>query len=376
MLRPITVFLLLSLSIPALAQTDELLRPIEALIERTIALYDLSPANRLRLCAYAEMKGRPGEGQELLVLDFGGLGYLTFFEKNLLFRTTGRRVFHLNRFERGTPAALAFNQALAELFDRIMLLGSNLADTLLEAKVDGWLMRKNLEPFEKLYVRHILLFYGAYDPAQDAVLFESRWHLGKPGKSAARSKQVRISAQPLALRLDEQSLRGYFRANGGTVYVENVPERLSYATGERYSASVAAFKAFAQQLFMQSIPYVSQAEDQRLGKLGEAGAPVLRQVLDAQARLPHAGALAPRAAAPPQAPRPAAPAPPSASGLRPLYDADSWIPMMLTLLRSNGVNIGDPDVLPYFAGEPHFEKIYAMMTAEERAAADRSLQRL
>jgi hypothetical protein len=369
MLRPITVFLLLSLTLPALAQTDELLRPIEALIERSIALYDLSPANRLRLCAYAEMKGRPGAGQELLVLDFGGLGYLTFFEKNLLFRTTGRRIFHLNRFERGTPAALAFNQALAGLFDRIMLLGSNLADTLLEAKVDAWLMRKNLEPFEKLYVRHILLFYGKYDPAQDAVVFESRWH-AKSGKSAAWGKQVRITGQPLAMRLDEQSLRGYFRANGGTVYVENVPERLGYASGERYSASVAAFKAFAQQLFMQSIPYVSQAEDQRLGKLGEAGAPVLRQVLDAQARLPQAGGLAPRA----PVSAPAAPAP--APGLRPLYDADNWIPMMLTLLRSNGVNIGDPDVLPYFAGEPHFEKIYAMMTAEERAAADRSLQRL
>ena len=44
--------------------------------------------------------------------------------------------------------------------------------------------------------------------------------------------------------------------------------------------------------------------------------------------------------------------------------------MMLTIMRTHGVNIGDVDIIKYFIDEPYFPRLYEQLTKEEKEKVD------
>ena len=44
--------------------------------------------------------------------------------------------------------------------------------------------------------------------------------------------------------------------------------------------------------------------------------------------------------------------------------------MMLTILRTHGINIGDVDIIKYFIDEPYFARLYDQLTKEEKEKVD------
>ncbi|RMG66892.1 MAG: hypothetical protein D6722_14215 [Bacteroidetes bacterium] len=316
--------------------------PLETLINRHLTGYSLSKENRLRLALYAELKGDYESDGEVFTLDFGKLGSLAFYEKNLLLRFGHRpmRAVHLNRFEHGTPQARLMDSTLHAIFEQIPLLRNGEASPELIRFVDKALARKNLEPFSKIYIRHVLLQHGTYDLVRDEVTFHSR--------DLAQDDEVRRPPTPMMIRLNQDVLRGYYIRSGGTVFVENVDRKVHYATGEDAATNVAAFKVFAQQLFVQTVQYVSQAESERIAQS--------QRVLGAPGTAPAQGA-------------PALPA-----GIKPLYTPYSWIPMMLGILRNQRINVGDADVICYFVDADYFDRLYAQLLPEEKAKVDAYLR--
>ena len=325
----------LSLALGAPSPADPPAYPLESLINRHLSSYALSKENRFRLALYAELKGDYDPGSGAFTLDFGKLGSLAFFDKNALLRfgQAPMRAVHLNRFEHGTPEATLLDTALGDILEQITLLRNGDASPELIRFVDEALARKNLEPFSKIYIRHILLQHGTYDLLRDEVTFHS--------DALPQGGQVQRPAHPMMIRLSRDVLRGYYLRSGGTVYVENVDRPVRYATGEAYATNVAAFKVFAQQLFVQTVQYVSEAESERLAQS--------RRIL---------GAPSPQGAV---ATRPA---------VAPLYTPYSWIPMMLGILRNQHINIGDPDIICYFVGAAYFDRLYAQLLPDEKAKTD------
>lgn len=344
---------------------------LEQIINQFIGPYSLSTDNQFKIAAYAELKGRFSNSSQSLTLNFGKLGLMTFYEKNCLFRTTQNGIYHLNRYEIQTQTTEAINLRLDEMFENIILLGNHGADSDHIAFVDKALARKNLEPFDKIFLRHILVKHGTYDPVFQEVVFnteslpDQHFTFQKPGEKGLTKKPM----EPLSIKLTDTHLRGFYLNAGGTVFVENVDRPVFFATGEVYDHNITAFKVFLQKLFVQTVQYIVQNEAERLQQREEQS--VVTQMITYESPLEKpeafvAGAKRKRYIA--QASKGIGSARvQTRSQVAPLYHEKSWIPMMLAIMRAHKINIGDEEVIRYFVDQVYFEDIYQQLTNEEKS---------
>lgn len=395
MYRTLSCFLIIITGFVGLlqAQTEQ---SLEEVIASTIPNYPFTASNAFRLSAYAELKGRYEQTPFSLTLPFGTLGSLTFYRKSCLLRTEAGRVYTLDPARDGVAQATYLNNALGDIMEHIMLLGDRGVDPAKRAFVDQHLARKHIEPFAKLYLRHVMLHYGRFDETNGRLTLHTDWlpeeAIVMRGESDGGT--VKRPKDPLMVNLDADILRGYYLKSGGTVYVEDVDRVVAYASGEEYAYNVAAFKLFAQKIFSRTTQYITTQEKARLVALSDqenfpfessiTPAPSVVDLGKERAPTPAVGVSRGGSSRPvSQRPnvrdlRPRAMLPP---GYRPrkrrivtgpqLYGPETWITMMLTILRKNGVNIGDPEILPYFIDQPYFEAIYKRLTEEERQAVER-----
>ncbi|MEL6133227.1 MAG: hypothetical protein AAFR59_07670, partial [Bacteroidota bacterium] len=340
--------------------------------------YPFSFENIFRLAAYTELKGMYDSKTNGITMDFGALGRLTVYQNNCLLRTADNRVFHLDKYNNTSAQVAAMNERISELLDHIFLLGNHNADPFLIDFVDTHLARKNIEPFDKIYLRHILIQYGKLDRENSRVEFHTDW---LPEQTFAyRSSEdrsvVRKPINPMKIKLDKNILRGYFIWSGGTVYVEDVKRNIVYATGEQYNYNVAAFKLFLQEMFAQSTQYIVREERSRI----QARYP--QQEASTQSSTsakPAVYAVAEPIPTAIESPLPSTRKPPvrtrtvqanSENDAQSLYNEFDWIPMMLGMLRAQDINIGDPDIIRYFIDEPYFPQLYEQLNKEERRLVD------
>ncbi|MEO1212572.1 MAG: hypothetical protein AAFY45_03545 [Bacteroidota bacterium] len=335
---------------------------LEQIIQKFIFPYGLSSDNQFKLAAYAELKGQFSNMDQSLTLNFGDLGYFSFFSKNCLFRS-GKGVYHLNKYDTGSPSIELINKKLSEMFEHIILLGNGNADSDHIDFVDKHLAKKNIEPFDKIFIRHILLKYGEYDPLLGQVNFNTET---LPDKIFARDKDAKNQTwlkkyiSPLKIRLDEKILRGYYINSGGTVFVENVDRKVFYATGEQYDDNVTAFKVFIQKLFVQSAQYIVQNEADRLKRMSEKKDGIVTEMVSYDSSIDKSKKYVPRGGRRIT----------KAKAVKPLYDHKSWIPMMMGLLAKQKIDITDEDVLPYFIERNDFYLIYERLSIEDQKKVD------
>jgi hypothetical protein len=337
------------LTSPLRAQERPAIGSWEALINHRVSVYPFSPDNLFRLGAYTEMKGHYDPQAQSLELAFGGLGTLTFFPDNCLLKTYGGLVLHLDREAGPGPATSRMDAAIGDLLDRVPLLGVEEADPEQLEFVVSHLARKNLEPFDKLYLRHIFLKHGRFDREKQQVVFLSDWLENET------SQTIRQHHTSLKMLLAKHILRGYYLDVGGTVYLEDVQREVRFATGEDYASNVAAFKLFVQKLFLQSVQYVAK---EGVAKAANSSPQTLYS--NAVSDLPEA----------PKVMQPSGSAPKLKRSVEPLYHPYSWIPMMLGMLRARGISISDPEVLTFFVNLDSFQRIYEQLTEAEKAAVD------
>ena len=333
---------------------------LESLINRYVQAFQLSPDNQFKLAAYAELKGKYQSESDALKLQFGSLGEVSLFPNNLLFRTGDHRVYHLNTGEVSEEQSARINEELRQLFERVILLGNHGTHPLHIEFVDRYLSRKNLEPFTKLFVRHILIKYGRYDHRNQEVRFHTDWLPERTFnyRSPEDDRIVKKTMRPMSVTLSEFSLRGYYLWSGGTVFIEDVNRKVAFATGEQYDPNIDAFKVFAQKLFVQTVQYISRMESERLQMLAEVGTVVTNPMRSA-----------------PSTSAPSAGKPSKTTGVQPLYHPDGWIPMMLTILRSQKILISDQEIISLFVDQEYFPKLYEQLTQEEKKEVDRFLAR-
>jgi hypothetical protein len=366
----------------------------EKIINDYLGAYELTPDNLFRLAAYTEMKGKYSSDFQTLTLDFGDLGQMAFYEKNVLLRTHSNRVYHMDKAQKSAALAKIMNRNLSSLFEKIILLSNHNADPAQVAFVDKHLARKNIEPFDKIFLRHILIRYGKFDRENQRVVFHTDWVTNDEWSNQVNGKTVKKPAEPLKIKLDSKIVRGYYLWSGGTVYVENVNRDVVYATGENYGYNVAAFKLMVQKLFSQTTHFIVSAEQQRIDEMPnnygaitelQVDIPEDTYVILTPERMNTRGMSARKVSpttldATPRQPRPLTTNPvrsrstiynaPANTKAKQLYSPYAWIPMMLGILRANGVNIGDEDVIKYFINQPYFPKLYDQLTKEERDKVD------
>ncbi|MEM7370390.1 MAG: hypothetical protein AAF587_17405 [Bacteroidota bacterium] len=321
------IFLLYLMFVVAIAKASDKSPLLETFINDQMVAYPFDEDNLFKLSAYAELKGRYHAETKSFVLNFGKLGVLSFFPDHCLLKIGSDGYLSLNQESFQARQAIELNMALKNLFEQIDLLANHGATREHIQFVNEHLARKNLDPFDKIYTRHLLLKYGRYHSTQKAMLFHTDW-LPKPMQQEALADSYSLS---LGMKLDSLTLKGFYLGTGGEVFVENAEGTSAYATGELTESNVTAFKLFVQKLFTQTVHYLPG---------------------------PTASKAVPSKTVRPQ-----------------LYSPDGWIPMMLGILRSHETNIGDSDVIRYFKDQPCYPHIYAQMTKEEREAADRSLGR-
>ena len=350
----ITWIITLCSSIQLYAQSH----PLEDLINRYLDTYDFDAPNRFRLGVYMEMKGQITPDGKGVILDFDRLGKLRMYPQNCLLQTEDFKVYHLNPDYNSPVQRTAFNEKLHQIFEGITLMSNSNAEPRLLAFVDRELARKNLGPFEKIYLRHILLNFGHYDQEKGVISFRT-------DQNSTTEENDHPSSAPdirLQIKLDRKILRGYYLTNGGTVYVENVDHSVRFATGESYDHNVMAFKLFLQKLFVQSVQFVVQNESSRKQQ----------GVLVAEEKTSGFD-VSPGYSGPYRLTLDMQHVPEDGSG--PIYHHFNWIPMMLGILRNEGINIGDSDIIPYFIDEPYFSRIYAQLLPDEKTKVDRFQQR-
>lgn len=360
--------LILCLISPATADSDNL----EALINERFSDIPLTPDNRHRLAAWSELKGDYSEISNTLTLQFGEIAKLEVYQNNFLLRLGNNRVFHLDRRRTHPRDVHTMNESLRMVFEQISLLANHNANPELVYFVDEHLAKKNLEPFAKLYLRHILIKFGRYNPALQMVEFKTDWlpvrsyEYEVPGENGA--VMVKKPIDPLIIKLDEATVRGYYLRSGGTVYVEDVERDVFYATGSDYSPNVSAFKIFLQQLFTQTTNYVVKEEEKRIKTYRlqprAETMPEYEQPSSSLAAAENTRSLG----------RPRGQAPASAAiGVKPLYSRRDWMSKMLGLLRLQNAVI-DPDVADFLMSQPFFDQLYQQFTREEKAYYDRIME--
>ena len=368
----LVLFLLPILTFPSNPDKDDL--QWENLINTYIHSYHLSEDNLFKLAAYTELKGRYSANNESLTLHFGDLGSITFYQNNCLLKTSYNQVFHLNKGEEGSMNARTMNKALEKLFENIPLLGNHGADPEQIEFVNAHLARKNIEPFDKLFIRHVLIRYGKFDSENKQVNFHTDFlpynsYSYRDHPNAALVKRYKT---PLSIRLDPGILRGFYIRAGGTVYVENVGREVAYATSEQYGHNVTAFKVFMQKLFIQSVQYITQSETQRLKNFALTHPYLGEQIASTEA----SQSMSFSANSETESGRNTDRKPISKDKKQILapYHHENWIPMMLGMLRTQGVNIGEPAILKYFIHESYFPSIYEHLTVEEKQLVDKQLK--
>ncbi|MCB0838527.1 MAG: hypothetical protein KDD99_17770 [Bacteroidetes bacterium] len=366
----------------------------EDIINDYLGAYELEPDNLFRLAAYTEMKGKYSSEYQTLTLDFGDLGQMAFYEKNVLLRTQTNRVYHMDKNRESAALSTIMNRNLSSLFEKIILLSNHDADPAQIAFVDKHLARKNIEPFDKIFLRHILIRYGKFDQANQRVVFHTDWMAEEDWSMLEKNgKTVSKPSEPIKIKLDAQIVRGYYLWSGGTVYVENVNRDVVYATGENYSYNVAAFKLMLQKLFSQTTHFVVAAEQDRINRMPDnIGAITDLQInleedsyvvltpermntrgmntINPNPRNTNKSYIRPGQQSQVTQNQSDQKDPAFNSKIRQLYSPYAWIPMMLGILRSNGVNIGDEDVIKYFINQPYFPRLYDQLTREERKKVD------
>lgn len=349
----------------------------ETLIGDFLYSYSLSSDNIFRLAAYSELKGKYSSQHNSLSLSFGYLGSITFFQNHCLLKNYRNQVLHINKGEGNTPMARAMDDAVSDIFEKILLLSNqNAADDFITF-VDRQLARKNMEPFDKVFLRHILLKHGRYDRQNERVEFYSDWLEERSfsnSLSSASHEEMLIQKYrtPLRILLDENILRGWYIDAGGTVFVEDVDRPVFYATGEQYDQNVVAFKVFLQKLFVESVQFLVNTEAKRIDNI-EGSRPV-------KVDMPADPVSITQTTFFPEESQEAVQVKKTSSGgeevvVRPLYTEYSWIPMMLNILRSRDINVADPDIIQFFVDEPYFPKIYDRMTPAEKQKADQYMAR-
>lgn len=343
---------------------------LQQLINHYLQVYPFSPENAFRLATYLELKGHYDPAVEAMQVDFEGLGTLTFYERNCLLRTGQRGVYALDLRRRRVAEVEAMNQALGALFERIFLMGNADLDPQRVRFVERNLARKNIGAFDKILLRHLLLRYGRFDSLYQRMELRTEWLPEREfsyrefGERAAHRKPK----TPLYVKLDQGVLRGFYLRTHGTVYVNDMAPDLLYATGEQRGPNVTAFKAFAQKLFTQHTLYLVQAEQKRLAALEiKALLPdrLLPDDLPVVAKAKTDGPITRTRT------RYTTPVAEDESPHR--YHEYHWVPMMLGLLRNRRISVADPEILPYFVGEPYFPFLYNLLTREEKAAVDRQI---
>ena len=343
----------------------------ENLINSYIHSYHLSDDNLFKLAAYTELKGRYSADNESLILRFGDLGSITFYQNNCLLKTSYNQVFHLNKGEDGSANVETMNEALERLFENIPLLGNHGADPDQIEFVNEHLARKNIEPFDKLFIRHVLIRYGKYDSKKNQVNFHTDFlpFQSYSYRDNPNAELVKRYKTPLSIRLDPSILRGYYLRAGGTVYVENVGRPVAYATSEEYGHNVTAFKVFMQKLFVQSVQYITQSETQRLKNFALTHPYIGEELASTEISQPASFSAGTDSGNGRKTDRK-----PTTKGKKQIlapYHHENWIPMMLGMLRAQNVNIGEPEILKYFIHEPYFPSIYEHLTIEEKQLVDR-----
>lgn len=355
---------------------------LESLINERLDGYPLREDNKFRLASYCELKGQFEHKSDALIIDFGTYGRITFYENNFILRSTEGGVFHMDRGRNSSSQVLAMNESLQHIFDQIMLLSNHEKDPDLVAFIDEHLSLKNIEPFYKIFVRHILIKYGRYNSDLDVVEFKTEWLPDQfyDYKEPGDRQLVRKTISPLRLKLDKKILRGYYVKAGGTVYIENVKRKVKYASGEEYSPNITAFKVFAQRLFVQTTQYITTAEKRRIHAIKLSPPPLL--YASASSRPMPVGYGMARNKAQTMAysfsGKNNARRRKSENGqnsvyyanVQPLYQAQNWIPMMLGIMRAKKIDISDREVLKYFKSQPYFPDLYKQLTKEEQRAVD------
>lgn len=358
-IRSLFVILFLAQSFAMQAGNPPRERIWEYLINERVMDYPLRQENLFRLAVYTELKGHYLPGEDALSLEFGSLARMQFFSEHCLVKTSEGRVFSLKRGAAPSNLSATLDASLDELFDRMPLLNDGSADPTVVELVDAHLARKNLEPFDKLFLRHLLVHYGRYNADQNAIEFYSDW------VTADQQNRVSMPGSPLKIRLDQNILRGYYLDAGGTVYVEDVPRTVAYATGEEYGHNVTAFKVFMEKLLVRSVQYVVQEESSRSPVAAAAPA---RQTNVEDLPFGYQQQMATGQGS-------AAGTSVSTQEVESLYAPQKWMSLMLSMLRARDINIGDNDVIRYFADQDYFPQLYELMLPEERERADRYLNR-
>ena len=374
------IFAHIALSLSSIAQHQEpKVRTLESLINERLGDYPLSPDNRFRLSSYCELKGQFEHKSNALIIDFGAYGSISFYEKNFILKTPKSGVFHMDRGRNSSHQVLAMNETIESIFEQIMLLSNHESDPDLVAFVDEHLSRKNMEPFYKIFVRHILVKYGRYNAHAHMVEFRTEWlpdqfySYLEPGDK----QLVRKTISPLRMRLDAHTLRESYIKAGGTVFIENVNRDVPYASGEEYGPNVTAFKVFAQRLFVQTTQYITTAERRRIKEFKQVAPPIYfanndkRPMPAGYASRPipqnNLGSFQSRRGSY----RGADAGKASLAGVKPLYQPKNWIPMMLGILRAKKIDISDRELIQYFKSQPYYPDLYKQLTKEEKEAVDR-----
>lgn len=357
----------------AFGQAEKKEFALERLINQYVSAYEFSFDNQFKLAAYAELKGHYDEQARGFVLPFGNLGMLTFYANNCLLRTYQNRVYYLDRGASNSQQAYAFNYALVDIFERIDLLSSYGAQQERIHFVNKWLARKNMEPFDKIFTRHLFLKYGRFDPHTNRVEFHTDWLPADSATDETGGQRLVAykSNSPLRLILDSTNLRGYYIRIGGYVYVEDVKREIDFASGEEYTYNGSAFKLFIQKMMTRSAQYIAEpTHDEPVFASVSVKA---RSATEPRRAISGSPGVSRGTAEPTSEAKPAAVAtakPQTVSTQKPLYDNYSWIPMMLGILQSNDVSISDPDVIIYFIDQPFFPKLYEMLPVSEKLKID------
>jgi len=347
---------------------------MEGLINHYINAYPFTYNNLFRLSAYAELKGDFSVAQQALILDFEGLGKMSFYIDNCLLRTGDGQVFYVNKGDSNASPVDHVNEAIDKIFENITLLGNHQADPHHIEFVNKWLAKKNIEPFEKIYTRHILIKYGKYKPESKEVIFHTDWLPEKsyqykdPGKNTLVKKHI----SPLKLLLDTTNLRGYYISVGGFVYVEDVRRNVAYATGEQYMYNVSAFKLFIQKLFVQTTQYVTQSSsrDRRTAKASYER--VKQQFIGEDALADMASKSSSGRSARLLSVRNGSN---TGTALDMLYGKYTWIPTMLARLRAHNIDVSDPDILHFLVDQPYFPRVYQYLSREEKNKVDKFINK-
>lgn len=377
------LFLLHLLFASVFGQPDPTALRLETVINDFVGVYPFSLDNRLKLSVYAELKGRYSDSLNRVSLEFGNMGTMFFFSNNCLLKSRQNRAYSLDRYDENAEKAFAMNYNMQRMFEGVMLLGNYGADEAMMHFVDEGLMRKNIQPFHKIYLRHILLKYGKYDPENRRVVFYSNWlpENEYSYQDPRRGEIIKRPISPLKMVLDDHSLRGYYLDIGGEVYVNDVTRNVVYASAEDFNYNnITAFKLFVQKLFIESIQYIAQTEAIRIREGSQVSQTVVASMGSEVSGVPEGMALPVEVDVPVPAPAPVKsatvsyrPRPTTTAKTEALYHEYSWIPMMLMLLRHNQINIGDPDVIRYFVDEPYFSRIYDQLNIDERDRVDHYL---